>query len=294
MKLPHILTAAHIGVPKILTAVTAAAAIFLGHTAMAGPIMVDLGTAGDFSILGYSGITDAGGVSTIKGDVGLSPTTGAAITGLTAGHVNGTIYTVDGTGPGGNIMDAALLTTAKNDLSTAFTYAAGLTGTAIAGGDNQLGGKTLISGVYSVPAASTANLLGALTLDAQGDPDAVFIIQFLSSLVTGSASSVQLINGAQACHVFWVVNSSATLGTYTDFVGNIMAYASIGLDTGATLNGSALAENGAVTLDHNSITHAVCATSSVPDGGSTLTFLGLGLVSLLGLKKVSTRHGLTA
>jgi hypothetical protein len=240
-----------------------------------------------FTPLLNSAITDAGGVSTITGNVGLSPTTGAAI-GLTAGQVSGTIYSVDAFGPGGSVNDSGLLTMAKNDLSTAFTFASGETGTAIAGGDNPLGGKTLDAGVYSIAAATTANLIGTLTLDAQGDPNAIFIIQCSSTLVTASASSVVLINGAQACHAFWVVDSSATLGTYTDFVGNIMAYASIGLDTGATLDGSALAENAAVTLDDNTITEAVCNdVSSVPDGGGTLPLLGLGLTTLLGLKKVS-------
>ena len=95
-------------------------------------------------------------------------------------------------------------------------------GTPIASGDNQLGGKTLNAGVYSISVAITANLIGTLTLDAQGDHNAIFIIQCSSTLVTASASSVVLINGAQACHVFWVVDSSATLGTHTDFVGNII------------------------------------------------------------------------
>jgi hypothetical protein len=294
MKKTHILTVVQNGARRIPTMIVIAAAIFLRHNAMANPIMVDLGAASNFSILAYSAITDAGGASTITGNVGLSPTTGAAI-GLTVGQVNGTIYSVDAFGPGGSVNDPGLLTTAKNDLSTAFTFASGETGTAIAGGDNQLGGRTLDAGVYSIAAATTANLIGTLTLDAQGDPNAIFIIQCSSTLVTASASSVVLINGAQACHVFWVVDSSATLGTYTDFVGNIMAYASIGLDTGATLDGSALAENAAVTLDDNVITKAVCSdSSSVPDGGSTLSLLGLGMVGLLGVKKISDRHAVTA
>jgi hypothetical protein len=284
MQTTHILAAVQSSARRIPTLIVVAAAIFLCHNAMANPITVDLGTASSFTILAYSEITDAGGVSTITGNVGLSPTTGTAI-GLTAGQVSGTIYAVDAAGPGGSVNEPALLTTAKNDLSTAFTSASGLIGTAIAGGNNQLGGITLNAGVYSISAASKANLIGTLTLDAQGDPNAVFVIQCSSTLVTASYSSVALINGAQACHVFWVVDSSATLGTYTDFVGNIMAYASIGLDTGATLDGSALAENAAVTLDDNTITKAICNVSSVPDSGSTLSLLGLGLVTLLGLKK---------
>jgi|SRR5665213_82264 len=282
MKTTLLRTSAQNGARRILLGLVVAAAIFLHYNALATPTAVDLGTASSFAILGYSEITDAGGASTVTGNVGLSPTTGAAITGLTAGHVNGTIYTVDGTGPGGNVNNPALLTTAKNDLSTAYTYANGLTATALAGGDNQLGGQTLFAGVYSVAAASTANLIGTLTLDAQGNPNAVFIIQASSTLVTASSSSVLLVNGAQACHVFWVVDSSATLGTDTDFMGNIMAYDSIGLNAGATLVGSALAENAAVTLDDNIITQAVCnGVSSVPDGSSTVLMLGCGLAGLL-------------
>jgi hypothetical protein len=294
MKKTHTFTLVQNGVRRIPAMIVIATVIFLCPDAMANPIMVDLGTASSFSILAYSAITDAGGASTITGNVGLSPTTGAAI-GLTAGQVSGTIYSVDAFGPIGSVNDPGLLTTAKNDLSTAFTFASGQPATSIAGGDNQLGGKTLNAGVYSIAAATTANLIGTLKLDAQGDPNAVFIIQCSSTLVTASASSVVLINGAQACHVFWVVDSSATLGTDTDFIGNIMAYASIGLENGATLDGSALAENAAVTLDDNVITKAVCSdVSSVPDGGSTLPLMGLGMVTLLGLKKVSGRHVVTA
>ena len=244
-----------------------AAAIFLQHNAMANPAMVNLGSDSSFAVLAGSEITDAGGASTITGNVGLSPTTGAAI-GLTSGQVNGTIYAVDAAGPAGSVSDSGSLTTAKIDLNTAFTYASGLTATSLAGGDNQLGGQTLFAGVYSVAAASTANLIGTLTLDAQGNLNAVFIIQASSTLITASDSSVVLINGAQACHVFWVVDSSATLGTGTDFMGNILALTSIVLDTGATVDGRLLAENAAVTLDHNTITEAVCnARSSVPDRG---------------------------
>jgi len=266
-----------------------AAAILLHHNAMAIPTAVDLGTASDFAVLAYSEITDAGGASTITGNVGLSPTTGAAI-GLTAGQVNGTIYAVDAGGPLGSVNDPALLTTAKSDLNTAFTSASGLPATSLAGADNQLGGKTLDAGVYSIAAASTANLIGTLTLDAKGNPNAVFIIQASSTLITASDSSVVLRNGAQACHVFWVVVSSATLGTGTDFTGNIMALTSIGLDTGTTLDGSLLAENGAVTLDDNTITEAICNTSSVPDSGSTLLLFGVGLASLFAFRPFLPRN----
>jgi hypothetical protein len=268
-------------------ALVIAAAIFLHHNATAIPT-VNLGAASSFAILAGSQITDAGGASTIvSGDVGLSPTTGAAI-GLTAPQViGGTIYSVNAFGPLGSVNNPGLLTTAKNDLSTAYTDAANRPvpgANAFGVTDNQLGGKTLLSGAYSFGHAATANLIGTLTLDAQGNPNAVWIFQASSDLITASSSKVVFKDGVgDACNVFWEVGSSATLGTYTDFVGNIMAYASVGLDTGAILDGSALAENAAVTLDHNTITQDNCAastTSSVPDSDSTLLLLGSGLATL--------------
>lgn len=268
-------------------ALIVAAAIFLHHNATAIPTTVDLGSASSFAILAYSQIIDAGGASTITGNVGLSPTTGAAI-GLTAGQVGGTIYAVDAFGPLGSVNNPGLLTTARNDLSAAYTDAAGRTATPLAGADNQLGSQSLISGVYSFGAATTANLIGTLRLNAQGNPNAVWIFQASSTLITASSSSVVFENGVgSACNVFWQVGSSATLGTGTDFVGNIMAYASIGLDTGATLNGSALAENAAVTLDHNRITQENCSAigPGVPDSGSTLLLLSSGLATLLAFRR---------
>jgi hypothetical protein len=126
-------------------------------------------------------------------------------------------------------------------------------------GDATRGGLPLPSGVYSFGHAATANLIGTLTLDAGGDPNAVWIFKASSDLITASSSKVVFKDGVGSpCNVFWEVGSSATLGTLTAFVGNIMAYASVGLDTGATLDGSALAETAAVTLDHNTITVPTC------------------------------------
>lgn len=149
---------------QVILGLAVGATVLLNQSTLATP-MVDLGTASSYAVFAYSAITDAGGASTINGNVGLTPTTGAAI-GLTAGQVNGTIYAVNAAGPLGSVNNPAALTTAKNDLSTAFTYASGLTGTSLAGGDNQLGGQTLLAGVYNMAAASTANLIGNLTLDA--------------------------------------------------------------------------------------------------------------------------------
>jgi hypothetical protein len=225
---------------------------------------VNLGTSAPFAILAYTEVSDAGAASVINGNVGLSPSAGSFI-GLLSTQVTGTIYDVDGSGPANSVNNPGLLTTAKNDLSTAYTNANGRTPvTTLTGSDNQLGGKTLTAGTYTFSHATSANLSATpLVLDGQNDPSAIFIFQAQSDLITASNSTVQLINGAQACNVFWTVPSSATLGSYSTFVGTIMAYSSIGLDTGATLNGRALASNGAVTLDHNTITApTTCLTTT--------------------------------
>jgi ice-binding like protein/Big-like domain-containing protein len=121
-----------------------------------------------------------------------------------------------------------------------------------------LGGLTLTAGVYH--ATSSLGLTGTVTLDAQGDPSAVFIFQVASTLTTASNSSVALINGAQSCNVFWQIGSSATLGTNTVFRGNILALTSITANTATSIDGRALASNGAVTLDTNTVTRPTCST----------------------------------
>jgi hypothetical protein len=225
---------------------------------------VPLGTTSTFAILAGTGITDAGAASVISGDVGLSPTTGAGITGLTGAQVTGTIYVVDATGPAGSVINPSLLTTAKNDLIAAYDNTIGRTPTVtFSEATNPLGGKTLTSGVYKFNSRVT-DLDGTLTLDAQGDPNAVFIFQATSSLITASASSVNLINGARFCRVFWVVPSSATLGSDSTFVGHIFALTSISVTSGTTVYGQLLARNGAVTLDHDTITNGPCDTVAPP------------------------------
>jgi len=146
-------------------------------------------------------------------------------------------------------------------LTTASTDAAGRTPTStLSTGDNQLGGQTLTSGVYAFGHATTANLTGTLTLDGQGNSNAVFIFQASSDLVTASSSVVSLTNSAQACNVFWVVSSQATIGSSSTFIGTIMAGTSVVLNTGATLNGRALAHSAAVTLNKNTITKPTCVS----------------------------------
>lgn len=264
-------------IPKGLA--LAGAMMFPCHIAMAIPT-VDLGTAGDFAILAGSAITDAGVASVINtGDVGVYPGTS---NGLLAGQViEGMIRA--------RPSDDGLLLQAQNDLTTAYVDAGnrpvpGANNFGVV--DNQLGGKTLLPGVYSFGHAATANLIGTLTLDPGADLDPVWVFLASADLIVQSGSSVVLMDGATSCDVFWWVGSSATIGTNSEFVGNIMADQSIALQTGATLEGRALARIAAVTLDHNTVTASHChGASTVPVNGSTLLLLGAGLFPLLAFKR---------
>lgn len=195
---------------------------------------------GDFSVLAGSTVTNTG-ATVVTGDVGVSP--GTAITGFPPGLATGTLHHAD-----------AAASQAQATLTAAYNDAAGRSGGATVAGD--LTGKTLTAGVYK--STSSLALTGDLTLDAQGNTSAVFIFQIGSTLTTGSNSHVVLTNGASACNVFWQVGSSATLGTNSVFDGNILALTSITLTTGANLQGRALARNGAVTLDSNTISGCSC------------------------------------
>lgn len=221
----------------------------IGGTAFslaAGPTPITLLSAVNFAVLAGSTITNTG-ATTVNGDIGLSP--GTSITGFPPGIITGTQY----------INNASVLQ-AQTDLTAAFT-AANQTPVSIV--PAELGGTTKIAGVYESVDGSFA-ITGTLTLDAQNDPNAVFIFKPASTLITGGASNIVLINGAQACHVIWQIGSSATLGTNSIFKGNILALTSATLTTGAQVEGRVLARNGAVTLDSNSITTPVCVTPSVP------------------------------
>jgi hypothetical protein len=206
-------------------------------TALAPP--ATLGSAGTFTVLAGSTVTNTGATTTITGDVGVSP--GTAITGLPPGQpTGGAIHAGD---PAAAAAQTAL-TTAYNDLAG---RACGTNLTSV-----DLGGMTLAPGVYCFN--TSAQLTGTLVLDGQGNPNAVFVFKVGSTLTTASNAAVTLTGGAQAANVFWQVGSSATLGTGTAFKGNIVALASVTLNTGASLSGRALARSGAVTLDTNAIT----------------------------------------
>ena len=209
---------------------------------------LSLGVAQDFAVLAGSAVTNTG-ASALVGDLGVSP--GTAVTGLPPGLLTGgTIHAAD-----------AVALQAQTDLTTAYNVLAGEPAQADLTG-RDLGGMTLLPGVYHF--SSSAQLTGTLTLDAQGDPNARFDFQIGSTLTTASHAKILLTNGADACNVYWQVGSSATLGTGTTFQGNILALTSITLNTGADIvSGRALARNGAVSLDSDSVSN-VCVMPVTP------------------------------
>ncbi|MFJ6720929.1 MULTISPECIES: ice-binding family protein [unclassified Streptomyces] len=239
-------------IATVLATVLASAVVAVTPTrAQAIATPVPLGTVAGFAVLAGSEITNTG-PTVITGDLGVSP--GTAISGFPPGTVNGTVHS----GP----VDPVGLQ-AKSDLVVAYDNAAGQAADAVLPPD--AGGLTLVPGVYTAP--STLGLTGTLTLDAQGNPNAVWVFQIGSGLTTASSSNVSLINGASPCNVYWQVGSSATLGTETNFVGTIIALTSISLTTGADIDGRALARNGAVTMDTNTINRGTCAAGTT--GGTT-------------------------
>lgn len=199
---------------------------------------VSLLSAGRFAVLAGSSVTSTG-LSVVTGDLGVSPST--SITGFGPGVLVGAQHAGDATAA-----------QAMADLTTAYDEAAARTlcSTSIAG---NLGSMTLTPGLYT-STSSIAISSGELTLDAQGDPDAIFIFQTASTLTVTSGRQVILTNGARAANVYWQIGSSATLGTGATFAGTILAYASITLETGASLDGRALAKIAGVTLDANAVT----------------------------------------
>ena len=229
----------HAGIPLIILVllVLSSSTHFASPAAATSPPSPpSLGTAIGFGVLAGSAVTNAG-ASVVFGSLGVSPS--IAVTGFPPGMVTGATHKNDG-----------VAAQAKSDLATAYNAIAGDSCTNNLTGQN-LGGLTLTPGVYCF--SSAALLTGKLTLNAQGENNAVFIFKIGSALTTASSSSVTMTAGSDACNVFWQIGSSAVLGTETAFEGNVLALASITLGTGANITGAALARNGAVTLGANHI-----------------------------------------
>lgn len=206
---------------------------------------VDLGLTSTFAVLAGQAITNTGS-TTISGDaggdVGVSP--GSSFTGASGVTLSGVAH----------LGDAEALA-AQNDLITAYNDAAGRT--PVTRIPTELGGRVLKPGVYD-SANGTFQITGTLTLDAEGDPDGVFVFLTDSTLITAANSRVSVINSARYCRTFWQVGSSATLGTNSHLVGHIFALTSITVGNGASVQGQLLARNGTVTLSNNTITNGLC------------------------------------
>jgi len=223
--------------------------------------LVAAGTAGaqsfdTFAVLAGQSITNTGAGTFIDGNIGLSPNGASSITGLLPIQVTGTIYAADDTG--GN---AGIAAQAKTDLSNLYTLEQGQSPTQDLTGQD-LGNRVLTPGVYTF--GSSAQLTGTLTLDGQ-NTNAPFVFIIDSTLTTAADSAITLIHGALGSNVYFVVGSSATLGTRTAFAGRILAQATITLNTEASINcGGALAETGSVTLETNfisSVASSACMTT---------------------------------
>jgi len=245
----------------------------------AGPAAVNLGSAGNFAILGKTGISTTG-VTSVIGNIGVSPVAASYITGFglsmdvsntfsTSALVTGKVYASDYTSPTPTTM-----TTAISDMQTAYVDAAGRTNPTetelgAAMGAGRIGGTTLVPGLYKW--STDVTIANDMTLS--GGPNDVWIFQVAGNLIMSSATHVILSGGAQASNVFWVVAGQTTIGTTAVFNGNILDQTTIVLNTGATLNGRALAQ-AAVTLDSNTVTvPTVAASVSVPVSTPAVTLV---------------------
>lgn len=247
------------GVPAIAIVAIIALVVLTGRSASNAESPVLLGNSSNFAVLAGSGITNTGATTvsgTAGGDMGSAPT--PAFTGEASVTTTGTKY----------LAAEAIVGGAKAALDTAYLDAQGRTSTSAIAAD--LGGQTLVGGVYT--AASSIGLTGTLILDGANNADSVWIFQAGSTLTTASSSVVTLINGAQACNVFWQVGSSASLGTGSNFVGHVFAQTTITDDGGSTISGQLLARDAAVNLNNTTIINDACVTATpTPTATATAT-----------------------
>jgi hypothetical protein len=239
------------------------AAVLLPSMSSAETPVIRQGTTSSYVVLAGSTITNTGPTTisgTANSDVGLSP--GTSYTGSAS---------VTRVGAGSDQITTTAASVAQTDLVTAYNDLGIPAPTTLGAPD--LAGQTLTPGTYST-AAGTFENSGTLTLDAGGDPNAVFIFQAASTVTTGVSSTMVLTNGAQACNVYWRVGSSATLGVNSTFIGRIYAVTSITANTGAKIEGQLLAQNGAVTLDTNTITNNSCVAAVAPTTSTTIVRRG--------------------
>ncbi|MEX1254908.1 MAG: ice-binding family protein [Dehalococcoidia bacterium] len=225
----------------VFVGLAAGAALFAGAYPAGAATAPSLGSAQSFAVLGGTTVTNTG-PTTITGDLGVSP--GSAITGQASITLTGATHTAD-----------AVALQAQNDVTVAYDA---LTSEPCTETNLALSGATLTPGVYCY--TSSAQLTGTLTLNGAG----VYIFKTVSTLTTAVGSTVALIGGAQPCDVFWQIGSSADLFTDTTFVGNILALTSINLQNGTSIDGRALARNGAVTMDSNTVSNSSCVAGTTP------------------------------
>ncbi|MBN1192132.1 MAG: DUF3494 domain-containing protein [Coriobacteriia bacterium] len=244
---------------SLLLTLSLVAMLAVPAVGMAAEPTVPLGAAQDFAVLAGTSITNTGD-SVITGDIGVGSGT---VTGLTAGMVSGTIY--DNT--------SLLVDEALSDWTTAYNNAVGRTVTDTLLPD--LTGQHLYPGVYDSTSSGAFSLSGELVLDAQGDPEAVFILKSGSGLTIGDGAVVRLVNGARFCRVFWPVAESATLGANATFVGHILAVTAITVGEGTSVQGQLLAHGAEVTLINNAVANDWCASSQAISITKSANFIAL-------------------
>lgn len=232
----------------IVTVPTFLVFISPSSTFAANPVIHQASTS-NFAVLAHSTITNTGATTmsgTAGADIGLF--SGTSFTGSGTVTTSGTQHITDSTA-----------STAQNDFVTAYSDLGAPTATTLTNPD--LAAQVILPGTYNTAAGTFANS-GSLTLDANNDPNAIFIFRAASTLTTSTSSSMNLLHGAQACNVYWQVGSSATLGVTSTLIGHVYAQDSITANTGATVKGQLLAHTGAVTLDGNTIVNDNCTTST--------------------------------